>query len=207
MTVKITPLKEALTLLHSYLNERKQRVKVNGPFSSWRTSTQGLPQGSVLGPLLFNIYINDLLIISCDTDICNYADDTSYSAHNTSRAKVIGKLEKAVCNSAIWFTNNYMKLNTDKCHLMIFGKNEDELPLKIGSDMITESKDETLLGVIIDRKLSFKSQVCTLCKKANQKLDALSRISRYMDSGKLRQIMRTFLLFQFSYCPLLWMIF
>ena len=146
-------------------------------------------------------------MISSDTDICNYADDTTYYAHNTRAAKAIVKLEEAVSNSPIWFNNNYMKSNTDKCHLMIFGKNEDELSLKIGSDMITESKDEKLLGVIIDRKLSFKSQVSALCKKANQKLDALSRISRYMDSGEQRQITRTFLLFQFSYCPLLWMIF
>ena len=129
-------------------------------------------------------------MISSRTDIglCNYADDTTYYAHDTSTSK-------AICNSAIWFNNNNdMKLNTDKCHPMIFGKNEDELSPKIGRNIPTESKEEQLLGVIVDKKLSFKSQVSTLCKKANQKLHALSRISRYTDNGKLRQIMGTFLL-------------
>ena len=87
---------------------------------------------------------------------------------------------------------------------MIFGKNKGELSLKIGSDVMTESKEETRLGVIVDRKLSFKSHVSTLFKKVNQKLHAFSRISFYRDSGKLRQVMRAFLLSQFSYCPLIW---
>ena len=74
---------------------------------------------------------------SDDTEICYYADDTTYYACDTSAAKVIGKLEKAVCNSSIWFNNNYMKLNAGECHLMLFGKNGDELSLKIGDNIIT----------------------------------------------------------------------
>ena len=116
-----------------------------------------MPQGSALGPFLFNSYINDLLLISSDTDICNYADDTIYYAHGTSTAKVMGKIGKAVCNTAILFNNNSMKLNASECHLMIFRKNEDELSPMIGDDIVTESKEKRLLGVIIDRKLSVKS--------------------------------------------------
>ena len=98
-----------------------------------------------------------------------------------------------------------MKLNTEKCHLLLFGKNRDKLSLTIGDEVITESKEEKLLGVIIDNKLPFKSHVTALCKKANQKLHALSRISSYVDKEKLRQIMKAFSLSQFNYCPLIWM--
>ena len=69
--------KNALRFINSYLTGRKQRVKVNGAFSEWQQTKLGVPQGSVLGPLLFNIYINDLFYLLKDTDICNYADDTT----------------------------------------------------------------------------------------------------------------------------------
>ena len=98
--------------------------------------------------------INDLLLISSDSDICSYADNTIYYAHGTSKVKVMGNIEKAVCNTAILFNNNY---NASKCHLMMFAKNEDELSLMIGDDILTESKEKKLVGVIIDRKLSVKS--------------------------------------------------
>ena len=69
--------RSALLFIHSYLTDRKQRVKVNGSFSTWTETVLGVPQGSVLGPLLFNIYLNDLLMFLEETEICNYADDTT----------------------------------------------------------------------------------------------------------------------------------
>ena len=81
--------KDALTLIHSYGHGRRQRVKVNGSFRSWRTAIQSVSQGSVLGPLFFNIYINDQVVSKGDTDVCNYADDTTYYAHDTNALDVI----------------------------------------------------------------------------------------------------------------------
>ena len=69
--------------IHSYLYNSKQRVKVNGSYSEWKNIYQGVPLGSVLGPLLFNIYINDLLMFVPDIDICNYADDTTLYVSGT----------------------------------------------------------------------------------------------------------------------------
>ena len=72
--------RSVLKLIHSYLNERQQRVKVNGSFCTSKRTSLGVPQGSVLGPLLFNLYIYDDFYLGFDTEICNYADDTTIFA-------------------------------------------------------------------------------------------------------------------------------
>ena len=77
-----------------------------------------------------------------------------------------------------------MKLNADKCHFMIFGETKDMMKLHIGMAVLEHSDEETLLGVTLDTKLNFKTHVQTLCKKASQKLHALSPISIFMESKK-----------------------
>ena len=197
---------EALTLINDYLTNRQQRVKVNGSFSSWKDLTRGVPQGSVLGPLLFNIYINDLLLFIQNSDICNYADDTTIYSCDKSLDNITHKLEND-CNVALkWFADNFMKLNADKCHLLVLGQRcDDSVTVKIGNTDVVNSSEEKLLGVHIDSKLSFDQHVSKLCQKASNKLYALARISPYMDQNKLRNLMRAFITSQFQYCPLIWM--
>ena len=84
---------DALLMIYSYLTGRKQRVKVNGSFSTWRETFAGVPQGSVLGPLLFNIYINDLFFSVMDTAVCNFADDTTIFAADCQLDRVLERLE------------------------------------------------------------------------------------------------------------------
>ena len=198
--------REALTLINNYLTNRQQRVKVNGSFSSWKSIARGVPQGSVLGPLLFNVYINDLWLFIQDSDICNYADDTTIYTCNKNLDNIVHKLENDSTIALKWFADNFMKLNADKCHLLVLGQRcDDSVTVRIGSANVVNSYEEKLLGVQIDSKLSFDNHVSKLCQKASNKLYALARISPYMDQRKLRTLMRAFITSQFQYCPLIWM--
>ena len=198
--------REALRLVNSFLENRRQRVKINGSFSTYKQLSLSVPQGSVLGPLFFNIYINDLLLSIQDTDICNYADDTTIYACDDNLDNVIARLENDSSIIIQWFANNFMKLNTDKCHLLILGRNSNQhITVNVGDSVIGNTEEEKLLGVVIDKRLTFETHISKLCKKAGNKLFALARISGYMDSNKLRILMRAFVISQFQYCPLVWM--
>ena len=83
---------DAQLLIYNYLSGRRQRVKLNGSFSTWRETFAGVPQGSVLGPLLFNLYINDLFLMVTDTAVCNFADDTTIFAADCQLDKVLERL-------------------------------------------------------------------------------------------------------------------
>ena len=96
-----------------------------------------------------------------------------------------------------------MKANSDKCHLLII--NSQDNTIKIGNENIIGSSSVKLLGITIDNKLNFNEHITKIYKQASQKLHALARIAKYMDSQKLRIIMKAFIESQFNYCPLIWM--
>ena len=197
--------KSALTIILSYLRDRWQRTKINTSLSTWLELLRGVPQGSVLGPLLFNIYINDLFYQFINTHTCNFADDTTLSAFSTNLEELLYNLEYDTHSAIIWFENNYMKLNQDKCHFLISGNITEHLWTKVGDELIWESAEEKLLGVTIDKNLNFNSHLSTLCKKVGQKVTVLARIAKLLPFHKRRILLKTFIESQFSYCPLVWM--
>ena len=195
--------KSALLFIQNYLKDRKQRTKVNGSYSLWLKLLYGVPQGSILGPLLFNIFINDMFYFIKDTKMANYADDNTLYTVDENIQNLLKTLENETNLILDWFRKNEMKPNDDKCHLIVC--NQEQLSVTVGNESISSSDSVELLGITIDKNLNFTEHVSNLCKRGNQKLHALARISKYLKEDKLKLIMKTFIQSQFNYCPLVWM--
>ena len=193
---------DALKLIHDYLSNKKQRVKVNDAYSSWKDIFYGVPQGSILGPLLFNIHLCDLFYFLKDLDIASYADDTTIYKVNKKKESVIRALETSSLLFG-WFNNNFMKANSYKSHLIM--SCAEATAAVIDGLPIDSSKTEVLLGTTLDYELKFDDHVNRLCKKASLKLTALALIEPFINVIKKRIIMKSFTESQFGYCPLIWM--
>ena len=193
----------ALKLVHNYLSNRKQRIKINPTHNSFLEIIFGVPQGSILIPLFFNIFLIDLFFITEDTDIASYADGNTRYVVADNIDGVIKSLEEASEILFKWFSDNLIRINADKFHLLVSTNNT--VKMKIGNFDITNSKSEKLLGVKFDHKRSFDDHISELCKKASRKIHALSRVASYMNISKKRILMNAFFKPQFSYCPLVWM--
>ena len=194
----------SLEFIYSYLLNRKQRTKINNSFSSWADITSGIPQGSILGPLLFNIYLNDIFFFINESTLTNYADDNTPYAVNPNLDALINSLINDTSTLIKWFDNNYFKMNTEKCHLLITN-HKDDVSAIIGGETIICKKSVNLLGISIDNKLDFNEHVSNICKKVSIKLHVLARISHFLNTEKLKQVMKAFIESQFGYCPLIWM--
>ena len=139
---------DALKLIHDHLSNRKQRLKVNDAYSSWKDIFYGVPQGSILGPLLFNIRLCDLFYFLEDLDIASYADDTTIYTVSKKKESVIRALETSSSLLFGWFNNNFIRGNSDKSHLIM--SCAEATTAVIDGLPIDSSKTEVLLGITID---------------------------------------------------------
>ena len=110
--------KDSLKIISSYMSDRWQRTKIDKSFSSWSALLKEVPQGSVFGPILFNIYLNDMFyFLNCI--ICNFADGTIPYVCNENLDFVQEQLELQSNIAIKWFEDNHMKMNASKCHLFV----------------------------------------------------------------------------------------
>ena len=148
--------KPALMFVYDYLNNRVQRTKVGGAYSSWKELLNGVPQGSILGPLLFNIFINDIFWFLDKTKIANYADDNTTYGVEKNIMTLLKCLEEDTFSVLNWFRFNEMMPNQGKCHLMIAEidhKYYESKSFVYLEDAFLESEDIVkLLGIHIDKK-------------------------------------------------------
>ena len=122
--------------------------------------------------------------------------------NNNNKEEVIKALENTSVEMLSWFANG-IKANPGKCHLLL--STEENCHAVIGNHNIENSKQQKLLGILLDNKLNFEKHISNLCTKASQKLSALCRVSYFMSTKQKRIIMKAFINSQFGYCPLVCM--
>lgn len=163
--------------IESWLSGRSQRVVANGVASDWVPVTSGVPQGSVLGPLLFLIYINDL-DENLLSRIAKFADDTKLGANAADEAAV-RNLQHDLASISDWSNVWQMPFNTDKCHVLHVGRANPKSNYVLCGEAITERSVEKDLGVLVTNDLKFSKQCLAAESKAQKILGYVRRQFRY----------------------------
>ena len=186
--------KKAIDFLSSYLNNRTQVVRVNSTTSTEGLIKHGVPQGSVLGPLLFNVYVNDLPLllekiqVACDM----FADDGTIHTANTDINTITEQLQHALNLITEWCSANQMILHPDKTKSMLVASRQKhqlkalKLHLNVQDKPIQQVNEHKVLGVTIDDRLSWQSHIEATCKSLAKKLYLMSKLSQLIDKSALK---------------------
>ena len=200
--------REPLRLIYSYLKGRKQCVNINITYSDYNEIISGVPQGSILGPVFFNLSINDLFFFIEKASMHNFADDNTLSAWAETVSKLIDTLESESNIAIDWFRKNEMIINPDKFQAVILDKKKSNLTnilLAIDNQTIKSVPSVELLGIHLDDKLNFNLHISNICRSAVNQLNALIRLKSCLSFNAKRVLINSYTISNFNYCPLVWM--
>ena len=201
----------ALTWFESYLSDRKQYVNINGSSSRSSKLSQGVPQGSVLGPILYSLYTSPLADIANahDLNIHSYADDTQiYLTFNTSCTNDMisnkSKVEACIQDIKNWMTQNKLKMNNSKTDIIVISSSYRPRPLinalVVSNEPVECSATVKNIGVVFDKSLSFLSHITSTCKTAFFHLRNISKILNFLTVETTRTIIHAFVTLKLDYC-------
>ena len=145
------------------------------------------------------------MTFSNDVDICNYADGTTPNVCVSSLKVVREKLEKSSQLAIKWFNRNYMKLNAEKCEFLITGHSFEHLWLNVEETQVWGKNQVKLFGITTDNGLKSEDHITKICRKANSKLSAVSRLARCLSMKQKKLLCMSFIEAKFKYCPRTWM--
>jgi hypothetical protein len=197
----------ALDLLQSYLNNRSQSVVYQNVASSYSKITCGVPQGSILGPVLFLIYINDIYLCSKLLHFILFADDTTIFLAGDSWQYVSTTMENELLIISDWFKANKLSLNIKKTNLISFLRSKQspiDLNIKIDGSRIAQVTSTKFLGVEIDQHLSWKGHIKKICSKICSVIGILSKIRFKISQQTALLLYNSLILHHLNYCNLIW---
>jgi hypothetical protein len=180
---------KALRWIEAFLTDRKQRVCVNGSFSGWTNVTSGIPQGSVLGPILFVLFINDMPTI-VDSYCKLFADDTKLYRTITCPQDCT-TLQNDLYKLSEWSETWLLRFNASKCKRMHLCSNNSQYAYQMTEDSdspLEETREEKDLGVIVDQHLNFRAQISSIVNKGNKIVGIIKRNFEYLDAAVVTKL-------------------
>lgn len=196
---------QALELFKNYLTGRKQYVTANGQISQLANITYGVPQGSILGPLLFIIYINDITTASDYFQFIIFADDTNLFITHKDNDKLFSLANTELNKISVWFKSNKLLLNSKKSSYIHFSySNNESKAVYIDNEKINQVNETKFLGVTIDKDLKWGPHISKLCKKLSQSIGVIYRLRNELNGKTMLTLYFSIIYTHLTYSNIIW---